>query len=186
MEDVKFHQCVRLSRFENDRTISFIPPDGEFELMSYRLNTAVKPLIWAEAQIEHHSGSRVEYMVKVRHASASRPDATGQSPVQAQIHGKQRRDLRARARRRRLAQVSGAPLRRAQSLTSQASVGTVHYLPEKSAFVWRIKQLGGGREYLMRAHFGLPSVKGDEAIENRAPITVRFEIPCAMPLPRWS
>ena len=27
--------------FENDRTISFIPPDGEFELMSYRLNTHV-------------------------------------------------------------------------------------------------------------------------------------------------
>ena len=41
LEDTKFHQCVRLSRFENDRTISFIPPDGEFELMSYRLNTHV-------------------------------------------------------------------------------------------------------------------------------------------------
>lgn len=41
LEDVKFHQCVRLSRFENDRTISFIPPDGESELMSYRLSTAV-------------------------------------------------------------------------------------------------------------------------------------------------
>jgi hypothetical protein len=66
MEDVKFHQCVRLSRFENDRTISFIPPDGEFELMSYRLNTQVKPLIWAEALIEQHSGSRIEYIVKVR------------------------------------------------------------------------------------------------------------------------
>ena len=66
MEDVKFHQCVRLSRFENDRTISFIPPDGEFELMSYRLNTQVKPLIWAEASIEQHSGSRVEYVVKVK------------------------------------------------------------------------------------------------------------------------
>lgn len=44
LEDVKFHQCVRLSRFENDRTISFIPPDGESELMSYRLNTAVSVL----------------------------------------------------------------------------------------------------------------------------------------------
>ena len=44
LEDVKFHQCVRLSRFENDRTISFIPPDGEFELMSYRLNTHVRLL----------------------------------------------------------------------------------------------------------------------------------------------
>ncbi|PIO66373.1 hypothetical protein TELCIR_11915, partial [Teladorsagia circumcincta] len=39
LEDVKFHQCVRLSRFEAERTISFIPPDGEFELMSYRLTT---------------------------------------------------------------------------------------------------------------------------------------------------
>jgi AP-1 complex subunit mu len=28
MDDVRFHQCVRLARFENDRTISFIPPDG--------------------------------------------------------------------------------------------------------------------------------------------------------------
>lgn len=66
MEDVKFHQCVRLSRFENDRTISFIPPDGEFELMSYRLNTQIKPLIWAEAVVERHEGSRIEFMVKVK------------------------------------------------------------------------------------------------------------------------
>jgi AP-1 complex subunit mu len=66
MEDVKFHQCVRLSRFENDRTISFIPPDGEFELMSYRLSTPVKPLVWVEAAVESHKGSRVEYVVKVK------------------------------------------------------------------------------------------------------------------------
>lgn len=65
LEDVKFHQCVRLSRFENDRTISFVPPDGEFELMSYRLTTTVKPLIWVEACVEKHAHSRVEYMVKV-------------------------------------------------------------------------------------------------------------------------
>ena len=66
MEDVKFHQCVRLSRFETDRTISFIPPDGEFELMSYRLNTQVKPLIWVECIVESHSGSRIEYMLKAK------------------------------------------------------------------------------------------------------------------------
>lgn len=42
---------------------------------------------------------------------------------------------------------------------AQASTGSVTYAPDKSAFVWKIKQLGGGREYLMRAHFGLPSVK---------------------------
>lgn len=52
LEDIKFHQCVRLSRFESDRTISFIPPDGEFELMSYRLNTSVKPLIWVDCRFK--------------------------------------------------------------------------------------------------------------------------------------
>ncbi len=66
MEDVSFHQCVKLSKFESDRIISFVPPDGEFELMSYRLTTAVKPLIWIEAIVESHKNSRVEYVVKAR------------------------------------------------------------------------------------------------------------------------
>ncbi len=34
MEDIKFQQCVRLSKFESERYISFIPPDGEFNLMT--------------------------------------------------------------------------------------------------------------------------------------------------------
>ncbi len=77
MEDIKFHQCVRLARFENDRTISFIPPDGEFELMSYRLSTQVnrphrssdgqvRPLIWIEAVVEPYQHSRIEYLVKAK------------------------------------------------------------------------------------------------------------------------
>jgi AP-1 complex subunit mu len=37
MEDIKFHQCVRLEDFSADRTISFVPPDGTFDLMTYRL-----------------------------------------------------------------------------------------------------------------------------------------------------
>ncbi|KAI6683931.1 hypothetical protein NL676_029844 [Syzygium grande] len=63
LDDIKFHQCVRLARFENDRTISFIPPDGSFDLMTYRLSTQVKRLIWVEAQVERHSRSCIEIMV---------------------------------------------------------------------------------------------------------------------------
>lgn len=36
LEDCKFHQCVELDKFDSDRIIQFIPPDGEFELMTYR------------------------------------------------------------------------------------------------------------------------------------------------------
>merc|ERR1711865_1133493 len=107
LEDIKFHQCVRLARFENDRTISFIPPDGEFELMSYRLSTQVRPIIWIEAVVEPHSHSRIEYMIKA-----------------------------------------------------------------KSQF----KQFQGGKEYLMRAHFGLPSVTCEDT-DKKKPLSVKFEIP---------
>ena len=152
MEDVKFHQCVRLSRFENDRTISFIPPDGEFELMSYRLTTQVKPLVWAEAIVERHEGSRIEYMVKIKAQFKRRSTANNVEAIIAVPDD-------------------------ADSPKFRAAIGTVTYAPELSAMVWKIKQLGGGKEYLMRAHFGLPSVRNDESIDRRTPISVKFEIP---------
>ncbi len=33
IDDCQFHQCVKLSKFETEHAISFIPPDGEYELM---------------------------------------------------------------------------------------------------------------------------------------------------------
>ncbi|RSH77619.1 AP-1 complex subunit mu-1 [Apiotrichum porosum] len=151
MEDVKFHQCVRLSRFENDRTISFIPPDGEFELMSYRLSTPVKPLVWVEASVESYRGSRVEYMVKVR-GQFKRRSTANNVEIYVPVPGD------------------------ADSPKFRAATGSVVYAPEKSCFIWKIKQLGGGKDYLMRAHFGLPSVAGED-LDKRAPISVKFEIP---------
>lgn len=41
IDDCTFHRCVRLGKFDADRTITFIPPDGEFELMRYRVTENV-------------------------------------------------------------------------------------------------------------------------------------------------
>lgn len=172
MEDVKFHQCVRLSRFENDRTISFIPPDGEFELMSYRLNTQVKPLIWVECVVESHSGSRIEYMLKAR-AQFKRRSTANNVEIVVPVPDD------------------------ADSPRFRTNIGSVHYAPEQSAIVWKIKQFGGGKEFLMRAELGLPSVRGDDEQGGgmmggfggsmggvggvgkgaKRPIQVKFEIP---------
>ena len=78
----------------------------------------------------------------------------------------------------------------------RTNIGAVHYAPEKSAIVWKIKQFGGGKEFLMRAELGLPSVKGDDEHgggmtggfggsmggirgegKSKRPIIVKFEIP---------
>ena len=45
MDDLKFHQCVNKKKYDNERIIEFIPPDGQVELMSYRLDMQLKPLI---------------------------------------------------------------------------------------------------------------------------------------------
>jgi AP-1 complex subunit mu len=148
---VKFHQCVRLSRFENDRTISFIPPDGEFDLMTYRLSTPVKPLILVEAVIEHHSHSRIEYILKAKSLFKKRNTANNVEiilPVPADSDGAR----------------------------FKTSTGYCKYIPEKNCVIWNIKSFSGGKEYLMRAHLNLPSVISED-IESKAPIQVRFEIP---------
>ena len=35
IDDCQFHQCVKLTKFDTEHAISFIPPDGEYELMRY-------------------------------------------------------------------------------------------------------------------------------------------------------
>jgi len=156
MDDIRFHQCVRLQRFESERVISFVPPDGEFELMNYRLDTKVRPLIWIECHRDIKSHSRVEYMIKAKSEFKRRSTANNVEifvPV---------------------------PLD-ADSPKFKASIGVAEYMAENNCIRWSIKQFNGQKEYLMRAHFGLPSVSavdaGQEDGEEKAPIRVKFEIP---------
>ena len=65
----------------------------------------------------------------------------------------------------------------ADSPRFRTNIGSVHYAPEQSAIVWKIKQFGGGKEFLMRAELGLPSVKEAEPERKKRPISVKFEIP---------
>jgi AP-1 complex subunit mu len=45
----------------------------------------------------------------------------------------------------------------------QANIGSVSYKPERNACVWKIKQFPGGKEFVMRAQFSLPSVKNGKS-----------------------
>ena len=57
----------------------------------------------------------------------------------------------------------------ADSPKFRTTTGTCKWLPEKSCVSWQMKSFPGGKEYLMRASFGLPSVEADE-VEGRPPI----------------
>ena len=122
--------------------------------MSYRLQTHVKPLIWVRAMVEPHSNSRIEYMVKAKSQFKRQSVANGveiRIPVPSDV----------------------------SSPSFKASIGTVVYVPDCNCVVWSIKQFFGSREYLMRAHFGLPSIRAEETEEEewKGPIQVKSEIP---------
>lgn len=54
IDDCSFHPCVRYSRYERERVISFVPPDGQFELMQYRVQVQeLVPPVYCQPQITY-------------------------------------------------------------------------------------------------------------------------------------
>nr|XP_043637835.1 AP-1 complex subunit mu-2-like [Erigeron canadensis] len=153
LEDIRFHQCVRLARFENDRTISFIPPDGSFDLMTYRLSSQVKPLIWVEAQIERHARSRMEMLVKARSQFRGRSNATD-------VHIK-----------------IPVPSDATKPIV-RTTTGIATYAPEQDSLIWKIRSFPSDKEYMLGVEFKLPSVAYEDGTpDKKIPIRVKFEIP---------
>ena len=68
LEDVTFHPCVNLGRFNAEGVVSFVPPDGEFELMKYRCTEGIALPFKAVAMLTEKGRTRLEVAVKVKSA----------------------------------------------------------------------------------------------------------------------
>ncbi len=56
IDDCAFHPCVRYNRFDREKVISFVPPDGNFELMRYRVKGVariVQPPVYCTPQMSY-------------------------------------------------------------------------------------------------------------------------------------
>ena len=55
IDDCSFHPCIRYTRYEQERVLSFVPPDGNFELMRYRVRSGVahgfNPPVYCQPQL---------------------------------------------------------------------------------------------------------------------------------------
>ena len=66
LADFKFHQCVKLGEFDSERSINFIPPDGEFELMTYHVTRDIKMPFKVRALVSELNDKKIEYKVSVK------------------------------------------------------------------------------------------------------------------------
>ena len=153
VDDLKFHQCVNKKKYENERIIEFIPPDGEFELMSYRLDMSIKPLISCKVEIKNHSETRIEYIVKAKTNFKNRSVANNVSiyiPAPLDI----------------------------QNATFKTTSGSVVYLSDREDLLWFIKRFEGQCELDMACSFQVPTVRIDDPNKHlKRPIQISFEIP---------
>ena len=154
MDDFKFHNCVNINKFESDRVIEFIPPDGFFTLMNYRLNLKIKPLIWVEVERKELASTKMKYLVKAK--SNCKPKSTANN---VSIYIPVPNDL--------------------QNPLFKSSLGSVTYSPDKEVLIWSIRRFPGMKETNLIIQFNVPSLRGTENKSKylKKPIEVKFEIP---------
>ncbi|KAA6401587.1 MAG: putative AP-2 complex subunit mu [Streblomastix strix] len=155
LDDIKFHQCVKLSHFSKDRTISFIPPDGDFTLMRYRVSErVVKPPFHVVPIIIEHSRTRFVVQVTVTSTFSAHFIATSvviKIPI---------------------------PTNSAR-LQSEVSVGSTKYEPTQHAIVWKVKNFPGGSSNQFRANVQLLASVVQGAPWSKPPVSMQFLVPMA-------
>jgi AP-1 complex subunit mu len=156
MEDIKFHRCVKLGEFSSDKSIVFVPPDGRFELLSYRLSSSVQPLVWVVAKRIALGETKIKYTVRVSTRFRERfsaQDVTIIIPVESD----------------------------ATKPEIQCKVGEVLYVPELESIKWHVKTIPGGRDFDLTVLVSVPSVKAQAPSFSRSYVKVQFEIPYFTP-----
>ncbi|OLL24280.1 AP-2 complex subunit mu [Neolecta irregularis DAH-3] len=150
LEDCQFHQCVKLGKFDADRVISFIPSDGEFELMKYRATDNVTLPFKVHPIVEELGKSKVEYQIAIR---ANFPAKLSANNVVVTIP---------------------TPLNTA-NINIRTSQGKAKYEPSGNHMVWKITKFTGQSEYVLSAEADLTQMTNRKAW-SRPPISMNFSL----------
>ncbi|KAH7295435.1 hypothetical protein KP509_27G047200 [Ceratopteris richardii] len=77
INDVSFHPCVQFRPWETHQQLTFVPPDGEFKLMSYRVKKLKNTPIYVKPQFSSTGGlCRVSILVGIRNDPGKQIDYT--------------------------------------------------------------------------------------------------------------
>jgi len=155
VDDIVFHQCVRLNKFLSSREISFIPPDGEFELMRYRKTENVGLPFNITPYVRDLGGNKLEIVVSLESTYDAKLVS---SHVELTI-----------------------PL---PQNTADVSINTIDrfkakYDDEKNAVVWKLQNFSGKctSEVTIQVQCLSASSKSSPATKLTEPISADFSIP---------
>ncbi|CAL6323144.1 unnamed protein product [Bathycoccus prasinos] len=161
LDDLQFHHCVNLSKFSSDKVVSFVPPDGEFELMKYRVSENVSIPFKVIAMVKELGRTRVSVDVMFKSVFAEKTVA---------------QEIRVRI---------PVPPNTAK-VKVLCSGGKARYLAGEECLRWKIKNLPGGKEIRLQAEVMLVGSIKDDADDKKSggkkkwsqpPLNVQFSLP---------
>ncbi|CAM0137246.1 clathrin associated protein complex medium subunit [Umbelopsis sp. WA50703] len=151
IDDCQFHQCVKLGKFDSDRTISFIPPDGEFELMRYRTTENVNLPFKVHPVVNEIGRTRVEYKINIKANFSPKLYAHN---VVLKIP---------------------TPLNSAKVEVKVGAGGKAKYAPSENCIVWKIPRFQGQSEFTLSGEAELSAMTHKKAW-SRPPISMDFQV----------
>lgn len=152
IEDVTFHQCVNLPTYEAQKVVTFVPPDGEFELMRYRSTEGISLPFKVIPIINEHGRTRVECNVNVKATFSSKLFATN------------------------VVVLVPVPEHTARA-NILVTAGRAKYDATKKALVWKIKKFSGDVEHNLRAEVVLVATTRERKPWSRPPVSMQFQVP---------
>lgn len=158
VDDINFNEIVNLTEFENTRILSFVPPDGEFVLLNYRVTGDFTTPFRIIPSIEETEPKKLEITVLVR---ADMPSNHFGANVSVEI-----------------------PLPKCTAVASCtviASPGSgatnAEFVRADGKILWTMKKIPGGTEQTMKAKVTLSQACTTQIRREIGPINMNFEIP---------
>lgn len=158
VDDMNFNDCVNMSEFEGSRTLSFIPPDGEFVVLNYRITGEFPTPFRIFPSIEEVEPQKLEISVLIRAEMAHNHFGANVS-----------------------VEIPMPEETAAAACTLITAPGTgnaqAEFLPSDQKIVWTMRKFPGGAEQTLRAKVTLNKPCTMRMRQEIGPINMCFEIP---------
>ena len=158
IEDIRFHQCVKLSDFNKDRTITFIPPDGIFDLMTYRVSENVIIPFKIFCNI-------------IETPTPNNPSIPQAIDLDLTVKALYDKELYAEN-----VVVKIQIPKNSTNVKTHTNTGKGKHEVDKSSIIWRLKKIFGEKDYKLKCEIPLIPIS-DPKPWTRAPISMEFNIP---------
>lgn len=156
LDDCNFHESVRLDDFDLDRTLTLVPPDGEFPVMNYRMTQEFKVPFKVYPVIEEAGAFKAELVLKVRAEFAC--TITANSVI-----------LRA--------PLPKSTTRASFELELGASGQSTDFKEGNKTMEWTLRKIAGGSEHVLRVKLTLSQERNANLKKETGPVSMNFTIP---------